>query len=341
MSLNYESLHNHTNLSDGTLSPLELLAAGERAGFGVMAFTEHDALPDEAVLKRLKDYSGPVKWLAGCEISSGLPRELGGGTASMFHILGLFTDPTNSALLDHSRQALAARVERMEKLVENLRRLDLQITADDCLAEAGGESVGRPHIVAALLRHPENLATIERLRVAMAAAAAHDPALAESYQEMMRRHDAGQGTAALPYGLFLADNAFIKDVYVDYAYWTDMDTSVGLIRGAGGIALIAHWPTIEYKISARLLDRLLAEGRLDGVELATGFVGPATADKTAILRQLAKRHNAATAIGIDGHQAEDLERFVQTPGLADQTPGQTGRLIERFKPDLTFSNLSA
>jgi predicted metal-dependent phosphoesterase TrpH len=339
--MKFESLHNHTNLSDGQLTPLELLKAAEQNNFGIIAITEHDVLPGPDVLNQLRKYSGPVKWLIGCEISSGLPKELGGGTASMFHILGLFTDPTDQNLLEHSRKALEARLERMEKLVGNLRQLGLSISAADCLAEAGGESVGRPHIVAALLKHAHNLPVIEALRQQMETAAAHDESTAVDYKEMMRRHDTGQGVAALPFGIFLSDKAFIKDVYVDYSYWTDMDDSVKLIRDAGGVAFIAHWPTIENKIDATLLKKFLTEGRLDGVELATGFVGPATKDKTATLWQLAESTGAATVIGVDGHQAGDIERFVETAGFADQTIGQTQRLIDRFNPDLTYSNFNA
>ena len=340
--MKFESLHNHTALSDGALTPLELLAEGEKAGFGVMAITDHDVLPDQKTLQSLKNYSGPVRWLTGCEISSGLPRELGGGAASMFHILGLFTDPTDRNLLEHSRKALAARVERMEKLVGNLRNLGFAISDKDCLAEAGGESVGRPHIVQALLRHEQNFAVLEDLRQKMELAARHDPAVSEAYREMMRRHDSGQGLAALPFGLFLADQAFIPGVYVEYAYSTDMDASVKLIRDAGGAAFIAHWPTIQNKINAEMLGNFLSGGRLDGVELATGFVGPDSNEQTAILRQLAMQAGAATAIGIDGHQAADIERFVrELPDLAQESAGQTDRLIERLNPDLTFSNLGA
>lgn len=338
--MNYESLHNHTTLSDGAQSPRQVLKTAGQHGFGVVALTDHDALPDSKILADLKNYRGPVKWLIGIELSSGLPRELGGGSASMFHVLGLFTDPASPALLEHCRRAREARLERMERLVVNLRQLGLTISADDCLAESGGESVGRPHVVAALLKHPENLPVIERLRRRMEQAAAHDAKLANEYREMMRRYE-GQGAAALPYGLFLSDRAFVPDVYVDYAYWADMDQSVALIRGAGGIALIAHWPTIMEKVDAAMLERFLLEKRLDGVELATGFVGPATQEQTGLLRQMADRTGAATSLGVDGHEAADFERFIRQTGMAAETAGQTARLIRRYRPDLDFSNFNA
>lgn len=88
--MNYESLHNHTTTSDGEQSHLEVLETAEKNGFRAVAFTDHDTLPNEQEMEKLKAYTGPVKWLVGCEISSGLPKELGGGPISMFHILGLF-----------------------------------------------------------------------------------------------------------------------------------------------------------------------------------------------------------------------------------------------------------
>ncbi len=118
MALNYESLHNHTTASDGHLDHIELLNKGYAEGFGLMAFTDHDVLPNDEALARLKDYDGPMKWLTGVEISSGLPKELGGGPASMFHILGLFVDPHNKALMEHCQTAVAARNERMEQITK-------------------------------------------------------------------------------------------------------------------------------------------------------------------------------------------------------------------------------
>src|SRR6266851_2433871 len=133
----YESLHNHTTASDGLQSYLEVLATAEANRLGVMAFTDHDMLPTERDLQVLKEYTGPVKWLVGCEISSGLPVELGRGPSSSTHILGLFTDPTNRPLREHCAKALVARNERMEKIVANLKGIGLTITVEDALQAAG------------------------------------------------------------------------------------------------------------------------------------------------------------------------------------------------------------
>jgi predicted metal-dependent phosphoesterase TrpH len=333
--MGYESLHNHTTASDGAQTYAEVLASAGKAGFGVMAFTDHDMLPSAVELKKLKAYEGPVKWLIGCEISSGLPRELGGGATSMFHILGLFTDPTNEALLDHCRQALAARTERMERIVANLRGLGFTISVDDCLRASGGESVGRPHIVKALGAHPANAAIMEGIRADMERAAVTSATVAMDYMRMTQRDPSDY-----PYRLFLSDDAFIPGVYVDYLYTIDMDASVKLIRGAGGVAVLAHWPTIWRKVTAELLEGFLRDGRLDGVELRSGFVDHEVDRADRQLAAMAQRHSALTTIGIDGHRAEDITRFVADQALAKRTVGQTAQLLQQVKPDLTWSNLA-
>jgi len=330
----YESLHNHTTASDGTQTYLQVLAAARERRFGVMAFTDHDVLPNETDLKRLRDYDGPVKWLVGCEISSGLPRELGGEANSSLHILGLFTDPHDQALLEHSKKAVAARAERMQKIVANLQGLGFTISEADCLAASGGESVGRPHIVRALTAHLENAAIIERLRAEMERAAVESPAVAMEYAHMLERP-----ASDYPYRLFLSDDAFVPGVYVDYLYTVDMDAAVKLIREAGGVAIVAHWYTASRKISAQMLEQFLQQGRLDGVEIMGNPLNSAAQRAQSVLRAMAERTGCFATYGIDGHREQDMDNVAGDRELAGKSIGQTKRLIERVKPNLEWSNL--
>lgn len=334
----YESLHNHTTASDGLQSHLDALKTAEQSRFGVMAFTDHDTLPDKSVLQSLRAYPGPVKWLLGCEISSGLPKELGGGPIGMFHILGLFTDPTNVSLLQHCEKAGIARVERMEKIVQNLNRAGFTVSVNDCLAESGGEAVGRPHIAQALLKHESNLLMLAKLERQMGALAKHDSVLRNNYLEMRRKAKV-QGDLGRVFGLLLGGNAFLPGIYVDYQYWTDMDESVRLIRGAGGVAILAHWGTIKHAIHQEMLGAFLRDGRLDGVELRTGFIGPEVDNDTKELEELIRKTDTIWTIGIDGHRAQDIESFGVGTGALDLTIGQTAKIIEKHSPDLSWSNL--
>jgi hypothetical protein len=329
----YESLHNHTTASDGTQTYAQVLATAKREGFGTIAFTDHDMLPTQADLDYLRSYDGPVKWLIGCEISSGLPKELGGSKAGTIHILGLFTDPTNEALLEHSRKALSARTERMERMVANLRGLGFTISVEDCLAFSGEDNVGRPHIVRALNSHPENAAVIDGIRAQMEVAAKTSPAIAMDYLYMMDRHPSDH-----PYRLFLSDDAFIPDIYVDYLYSIDLDDSVRLIREAGGRAGIAHWWDYDRKIDSAAMEGLLKDGRLDFVEIYSGMVDPKKDRYSRELEAMSKRHDLLSVIGIDGHSDSDMVHYARDRALMTRTEGQTARYIETFKPDLSWTN---
>jgi predicted metal-dependent phosphoesterase TrpH len=333
----FESLHNHTTSSDGTQSHIELLAAAERNNFGIMAFTDHDVVPSRAQLAEIRAYAGSVKWLVGCEISSGLPKELGKGGGTSMHVLGLFVDPTNEAMLAHCQKAQAARSERVERIVRNLVNLGLTISVDDVMtAAAGGDSVGRPHIVRALHAHEDNAAVIEELRLKMEKAAIESSKVAMDFALMMERPPSD-----FPYRLFLSDDAFIPGVYVDYLYWVDMDTAVNLIRSAGGVAIVAHWYTASKYIDIEMLRGLLKDGRLDGVELMGNPLNSLARKSEPLLREVATSTNSLMTYGIDNHREEEMRGFARNIDLARQTVGQTRQLINRASPDLTYSNLDA
>jgi hypothetical protein len=291
-------------------------------------------LPSAEDLATLRAYKGPVKWLIGCEISSGLPKELGGGATSMLHILGLFTDPTNAALLEHCAKAGVARNERMERIVTNLKGLGFTISAEDCLEASGGESVGRPHIVKALGMHDENQEVINRIKAEMAAAAVSNPSVAMDYMRMLERSESDY-----PYRLFLSDEAFIPGIYVDYLYSIDLDESVKLIRDAGGIAILAHWPTISKKINDIFLEGLVRDGRLDGLELRSGYFDSQVERAERDLIAMAARTKCITTYGIDGHRGVDIEQLGRETSLANKSVGQTAKILERVAPDLSHSNL--
>ncbi|GAC1370057.1 MAG: hypothetical protein NVSMB39_2550 [Candidatus Saccharimonadales bacterium] len=332
----YESLHNHTTASDGTQTYLEVLEAARRNKVGLVAFTDHDTLPSPADVQKLRDSSGPVKWMLGCEISSGLPMELGGGVTSSLHILGLFTDPTNAALLEHCRKAVAARTERMERIVKNLQGLGFNITVEDCVAASGGETVGRPHIVRALNSHPENAATIERMKDDMAKAAVGSMQTAMDYAHMLERP-----ASDYPYRLFLSDDAFIKDIYVDYLYSIDFDSAVKLIRDAGGVTVIAHWYTVQRKIDLDMLEQMIEDGRIDGVEIMGNPINGMARRAEPVLKALVERTGCIATYGIDGHRESDMENFCSEQSVASKSIGQVKKLIERVRPDLSFSNIKA
>jgi 3',5'-nucleoside bisphosphate phosphatase len=131
-------LHSHTNESDGTLSPAELIAEAARAGVRVLAITDHDTFTGyEQAIAPAREAA--VDLLCGIELSTKL-------NGQSVHLLGYFPHPGNG--LSHFREWVrdlqASRRDRNVRLVARLRELGFDITLEE--AEARGKGMtGRPH----------------------------------------------------------------------------------------------------------------------------------------------------------------------------------------------------
>ncbi|MBB5142224.1 PHP domain-containing protein [Desulfovibrio intestinalis] len=137
-------LHTHTSASDGTDTPALLMAKAAQTGLKAVAVTDHDTLSGLDEAAEAGRECG-VELIRGCEISTG--TELG-----ELHILGLWL-PENPVVLQEKLAFLRIkRAERNEGIVRKLQDLGLDITMEEVLATAKGESVGRPHIAEVLLR---------------------------------------------------------------------------------------------------------------------------------------------------------------------------------------------
>ncbi|MBI2120004.1 MAG: PHP domain-containing protein [Parcubacteria group bacterium] len=335
-----ESLHTHTTLSDGKLSHREMFELAQSLGVSVVAFTDHDALPNDTALQYLESVrNSPTKWIIGIEITSGLPKELSDASNGGLHIIGLFLDPKNTALLEHCKKAQRARVERMKRMVKNLTDLGFRITEDDCLRASGGDSVGRPQVVEALRSYPENEAVMQALAEEMRKDSEHDPELRLKYDRMME-----VGERDFPYTLVLSDGAYRK-AYVETSYCPDLDEAVALIRGAGGIASIAHYFTVKNKMPLPFIEKLLREKRIDGMETVYGrklFDGTRKEEITAEqneLRRYISLHGGLETGGADAHTEEDMRGFARETWFSERTAGFTQKILDSGRVDSRFSSL--
>lgn len=334
-----ESLHTHTTLSDGKLTHQEMFDLAESLGVSVLAFTDHDAVPSPATMTELETLRDrKTKWIIGSEITAGLPKELAPASCTM-HIIGLFLDPSNKTLLEHCHRAQEARVKRMTQMVSNLQNLGFKISAEACLEKSGGESVGRPHIIQALQKYPENNLVMEKIRLEMADEASRDPLVQEKYTRMMQK-----GERDYPYTLFLTPDAFRKG-YVESEYQPDLDDAVAIIRGAGGVAVIAHYFTVRSKMPLEVFEKLLTEKRIDGAEVVYGLREYGTdSEKTllseqAALREIIQKHGALALGGSDAHTKEDLEYYVANDWFSRETSGFAERVLATGRVNKKFSSL--
>jgi len=135
-------LHTHSNYSDGSLSPEQLVRLAKERGLRAIALTDHDTVAGVEEALASGEEMG-VEVVPGVEISAKYPP----GT---MHILGYYVHAGNVELLTALERLQQARAERNPKIIERLRALGLGITADEVLELSGGQ-VGRPHIAKALV----------------------------------------------------------------------------------------------------------------------------------------------------------------------------------------------
>jgi 3',5'-nucleoside bisphosphate phosphatase len=139
-------LHSHTDESDGTCSPAQLIGEAVRAGVRVLGITDHDTL-------RGYDKARPVASEAGLELICGieLSTKLHGQSV---HLLGYFLNAGEHNGIGEFREWVldmqASRRDRNIRLVARLRELGIDITLEE--AEARGRGLtGRPHFAQLML----------------------------------------------------------------------------------------------------------------------------------------------------------------------------------------------
>ena len=316
-------LHCHTVASDGVLTHEEVLEHAAKYDIGTIAFTDHDTLIDPALFEKLKSARGDIDIISGIEVSANYTPEVE-GEISLFHIIGLFVDPTNKVFREYCENAKVKRLERSTQVVANLNNIGFRLTVEEVLAQSEDGNIGRPHIVRALLAHPVNLAHIDALMLEFKAASESDQSLREAYE----------ATAALDawgrvFGLVLTDRAFKKGIYVPYLHRLSMDEAVALIRGAGGIAILAHWSYIKNKLTPELLTKIASGGRLDGIETAYAFLGKELGDgriadfdaDRSYAKALVDEFHLVPGGGGDLHKLEDFDRLADPINvlMADDT----------------------
>lgn len=141
--MNRIDLHTHSNASDGSLSPGELVAYAIQRGAAAIALTDHDTVAGLPEALRAAE-AGSFELVPGLEISAAYS---GGG----MHILGYFIDHTDPYFRQELERLQEARRERNPKIIARLQELGIPLTYDRVLALSGGQ-IGRPHIAQAMLQ---------------------------------------------------------------------------------------------------------------------------------------------------------------------------------------------
>jgi predicted metal-dependent phosphoesterase TrpH len=142
-------LHTHSNASDGTDTPAELVAVAAAAGVQVLALTDHDTTRgwDEAVAA----LPTGLTLIRGAELSCVAPHP--SGWPISLHLLGYLFDPLNPAFVAERARLRESRVSRARMIVESMAADGLPVTWERVEELADGGSVGRPHIARVLVEN--------------------------------------------------------------------------------------------------------------------------------------------------------------------------------------------
>ena len=137
-------LHTHTNKSDGTDSPRELVNKAIAQGLTVLAISDHDTTSSwEEATQTLR---GSMQLVLGSEISCLTTDGIS------VHMLGLLFDgghPEMQIMLEETRDG---RLPRMRKMIEKMQGAGIDISmADVEAARPEGATLGRPHLADALV----------------------------------------------------------------------------------------------------------------------------------------------------------------------------------------------
>ncbi len=246
-------LHTHSDRSDGTMTPADLVRHAREEGIDVLGLTDHDTTEGWAEAAEAAEVAG-LTLVRGIELSCVLQ-------GSGVHLLAYLPDPEHRGLGDELVRILEGRNARLPATLERLRRIGIDIEADDVRRLAGdAAAMGRPHVADALVAK----------------------GVVRDRGEAFDRYLGPQGPA-----------------YV-HRYAADLVTMIDTVADAGGVSVIAH-PWAKRHNHQALDEAGLAalkEAGLAGVEVDHQDHDPATRDR---LRSVARNLDLLVTGSSDFH----------------------------------------
>lgn len=137
-------LHTHTNISDGTDTPAQLINKALASGIKVLALTDHDSIAgwDEAELHLRPGMDLVLGAEISCQTEDGIS----------VHMLGLLFDPSHQELQDVLAQTRENRHSRMSKIIGRMNSAGIEISMEEVLLQLSeGATLGRPHLADAMI----------------------------------------------------------------------------------------------------------------------------------------------------------------------------------------------
>lgn len=136
-------LHVHSNASDGTFTPSEVVALAVKKGLTAIALTDHDTIA--GLLEAQSAAAGlPIEIIPGIELSCVYQ----GGE---IHILGLYVDPWDQNFRAETEALRKIRDNRNVEMIRRFQEAGISITLDEVMAGNPDTVITRAHFARVLL----------------------------------------------------------------------------------------------------------------------------------------------------------------------------------------------
>ena len=137
-------LHTHSNISDGSMTPEDLVFHAKEAGLAAVALTDHDTADGIARGRKAAKAAG-IEFIPGIEFAAYYnDKEV--------HIVGLFIDETNYEFIETTKKIAESREKRNAEMIQKMQAAGIDITLHALYAEEGGGILTRANFAACLMR---------------------------------------------------------------------------------------------------------------------------------------------------------------------------------------------
>lgn len=141
-------LHVHSNASDGSCTPSELVRYAVEKDLAAMALTDHDTVSGVGEAVRAAEGTG-LTLIPGVELSVEYQIE---ENKKDIHLLGLFLDYQSKELLSYLKRFKEARDRRNERMAESLTDHGMPVTMEELGKEYADAILTRAHFARFLVK---------------------------------------------------------------------------------------------------------------------------------------------------------------------------------------------
>ncbi len=138
-------LHVHSTYSDGIYAPSALVELAVGRGVSALSLADHDCVDGIEEARNAARDTG-IAIISGVELSSEFQQK-------DLHILGYAFDENNDELKSMLERFRDTRHKRGLKIIENLKKMGVELDPREVLAKSADGALGRPHIAETLIEN--------------------------------------------------------------------------------------------------------------------------------------------------------------------------------------------